>query len=138
MSVSMEVEINLPKLKNFPSEKILQSVKNLVLVEIDKNFQSRGRDEKGKIGVWKPSEKMRNPNRKGTTLIMTGKLLNSIIGNIKGNEIIIGTNARSEQGFSYGRLHNRGGKIHPQRKFLMVPEPTKQKIIKQITKNYGE
>ena len=52
----------------------------------------------------------------GTTLIRSGKLMNSINYKIEGDKIIIGTN------IPYAKIHHFGGTIVPKKaKFLAVP-----------------
>jgi phage gpG-like protein len=52
----------------------------------------------------------------GTTLVQSGRLMNSINYQVQGNQIIVGTNIK------YARIHHEGGIITPTRaKYLAIP-----------------
>lgn len=82
---------------------ILRHIGNLMAASVDRNFEAEGRP------AWKPvrpaTRRRKVKEGKTKTLMMSGNLARSIVAQVQGSSVVLGSRVR------YARIHQKGGTI---------------------------
>ena len=151
----MRYSLDRPRLKSIIQDRISSVMAKIgplvgrfLVTEVQRNFADSGRVPVGTFdgigqpvppGRWVPvgSEVIRRRGPNAKPLVDTGRMMASISYRVEGNEILIGTNVKADNGYLYPLAHQYGTPTIPARPFLTVTiqaeADIREMILRQLT-----